>query len=126
MLQQELFDPMNSLEILKKRKMRTALVVIAMVLAVVILGAACLFVGASNMSLPQGIAALFGKGSAAHSRIIWNIRIPRVFAAVIAGSLFYFNGVNVWTCIVSAIPIIFAIFFITTSPRPVLFAFDVR
>ena len=30
-----------------------------------------------------------------------------LFAAVIAGSLFYFNGVNVWTCIVSAIPIIF-------------------
>ena len=42
-----------------------------------------------------------------------------LFAAVIAGSLFYFNGVNVWTCIVSAIPIIFAIFFIAFFRDPV-------
>lgn len=42
-----------------------------------------------------------------------------LFAAVIAGSLFYFNGVNVWTCIVSAIPIIFAVFFIAFFRDPV-------
>lgn len=88
---------MNSLEILKKRKMRTALVVVSMVLAVVILGAACLLVGASNMTLPQGIAALFGKGSAAHGRIIWNIRIPRVFAAVIAGAGLAVSGLIMQT-----------------------------
>jgi iron complex transport system permease protein len=44
-----------------------------------------LFVGSSNMSLADGFAALFRQGSDTNIRIIWNIRIPRMLAAIIAG-----------------------------------------
>ncbi len=36
--------------------------------------------------LGDAFAALAKKGSSANNRIIWNIRIPRVLAAVIAGA----------------------------------------
>lgn len=57
-----------------------------MVLAVLLAAACCLFVGSSNMSLGDGVDALLKKGTPANIRIIWNIRIPRILAAVIAGA----------------------------------------
>lgn len=58
------------------------------VLAVAVLAAAivCLFVGSSHMTLQEGMQALFGKGTASNVRILRNIRIPRVLAAIIAGA----------------------------------------
>ncbi len=46
----------------------------------------CIFVGSSRMTLQEGLDALAKQGSSANVRIIWNIRIPRVIAAVIAGA----------------------------------------
>ena len=77
---------MNTMLELKKRARRNIFVVIAMLLAVLVTGAACIFVGSSNMTLSQGFQALLFRGSAAHNRIIWLIRIPRVLAAIIAGA----------------------------------------
>ena len=77
---------MNQLSELKRKKQRNLIVILAMLAAVVLLGIACLFVGSSNMSIGDALRALAGKGSPAHNRIIWNIRIPRVLAAVIAGA----------------------------------------
>lgn len=57
-----------------------------MVLAVLVAAVCCLFVGSSNMSLGDGVDALLKKGTPANNRIIWNIRIPRILAAVIAGA----------------------------------------
>lgn len=57
-----------------------------MVLAVLLAAVCCLFVGSSNMSLGDGVDALLKKGTPANIRIIWNIRIPRILAAVIAGA----------------------------------------
>lgn len=57
-----------------------------MVLAVLLAAVCCLFVGSSNMSLGDGVDALLKKGVPANIRIIWNIRIPRILAAVIAGA----------------------------------------
>ena len=71
---------------LKKRTRRNILVILAMLAAVLVVGVACIFVGSSNMTLPQGINALLFRGSAAHNRIIWLIRIPRVLAAILAGA----------------------------------------
>ena len=71
---------------LKKRTRRNILVILAMLAAVLVVGVACIFVGSSNMTLQQGINALLFRGSAAHNRIIWLIRIPRVLAAILAGA----------------------------------------
>ena len=77
---------MNHLLELEKKKKRNTLVMIAMLVAVVTLGVACLFVGSSNMTVGEAVNALFGGGTDAQSRIIWRIRVPRVLAAIIAGA----------------------------------------
>ena len=77
---------MNHIKELEKRNQRNAIVIIAMLVAVVVVSIACLFVGSSNMSFHDALDAMLGGGNDAQSRIIWKIRIPRVLAAIIAGS----------------------------------------
>ena len=77
---------MNHIQELEKRNRRNTTIIIAMLLAVVAVGVACLFVGSSNMTIRDGLNALLGGGTDAQSRIIWKIRIPRVLAAIIAGA----------------------------------------
>lgn len=72
--------------ILKKQHKKYTIVLTILAVAVIAVAVGCLFVGSSNMSFGDGLDALLGKGSRAHSRIIWRIRIPRVLAAVIAGA----------------------------------------
>ncbi len=62
------------------------MVIIILVISVITLGFVCLFVGSSHMSIKECFDALLGKGNAAQVRIIQNIRIPRVLAAIIAGA----------------------------------------
>lgn len=69
-----------------KQKRKRAIVLSGLGLAVVVLTLVCLFVGSSNMTLKEGFSALLGNGTNAHLRIIRNIRIPRVLAALIAGA----------------------------------------
>ena len=68
-----------------------------MLAAVIIMAFICLFVGSSNMSLSECAAALMKKGSAANIRIIWNIRIPRVLAAITAGAGLAVSGLVMQT-----------------------------
>lgn len=77
---------MNQLKELDKKKKRNAAIIIGMLLAVMLAGIACLFVGSSNMSVADAVDALLGGGTGAQSRIIWRIRVPRVLAAIIAGA----------------------------------------
>lgn len=77
---------MNSILKLQKVRRKNILVILFMILAAAVLAVFCLFVGSSNMTLEQGLKALLMQGSAAHNRIIWHIRIPRVLAAIIAGA----------------------------------------
>lgn len=77
---------MNRIKELEQKNKRNTLLIAAMLVAVFVTGVACLFVGSSDMSIADGIRALFGGGSEAQSRIIWRIRVPRVLAAVIAGA----------------------------------------
>ena len=58
----------------------------ALIASVIALCVVCLFVGSSNMTFNESMAALLRRGSAAHERIIWSIRIPRMLAALIAGA----------------------------------------
>ncbi len=80
----------------KTKKQRTA-AIIFLVIAVVVMAFVCLFIGSSHMTLKDGIAALMGEGSAANQRIIRNIRLPRVLAAVIAGAGLSVSGLIMQT-----------------------------
>ena len=72
-------------DLLKNRK-RNAAAVALLAAAVAVLALVCLFVGSSRMTVADCFAALARKGSDAQVRIIWNIRIPRVIAAIVAGA----------------------------------------
>ena len=76
---------MHHIKELEKRNKRNRLILLAMLLAVIAAGVACLFVGSSDMTVSQALDALFGGGNGAQSRIIWKIRMPRVLAAIVAG-----------------------------------------
>lgn len=77
---------MEQLKELEKRNRRNTVVLIALLSAVLVLSAVCLFVGSSSMTLSQALETLFGGGTDGQKRIIWNIRLPRVLAAIIAGA----------------------------------------
>lgn len=71
-----------------QRRRRKSLIIVLMALAVFVMSIVCLFVGSSHMTLSDCLKALFksADASAGNMRIIWNIRIPRVLAAIIAGA----------------------------------------
>lgn len=72
-------------------------VMIALAAAVILMALVCLFVGSSHMSLGDCLRALTKSGDPAAVRIIWNIRIPRVLAAVIAGAGLSVSGLMMQT-----------------------------
>ena len=90
---------MNHMKELEKKTRRNTVVIIAMLLAVIAVGIACLFVGSSNMSFGDALDALLGSGNEAQSRIIWKIRVPRVLAAIIAGAGLAVSGLVMQTCL---------------------------
>ena len=65
---------------------KKSLFTLVLLLAVIIMAVVCLFVGSSHMSISDCLDALAKKSTAANNRIIWNIRMPRVLAALIAGA----------------------------------------
>lgn len=77
---------MNNRTFVSKHILRGRTTIILLCVAVFVMAFICLMVGSSNMSLEDSFRALFQEGSAANIRIIWNIRIPRVLAALIAGA----------------------------------------
>ncbi len=82
---------------LKRIKKRNASVMAILAASVILLAFVCLFVGSSRMSPGQCIDALLKRGSASQIRILWNIRIPRVLAALIAGAGLSVSGLIMQT-----------------------------
>jgi len=78
--------PMNHIKELEKRKRRNTAIIITMLLAVIVIGITCLFIGSYNMTFQDALATLLGGGTDAQMRTIWKIRLPRVLAAIIAGA----------------------------------------
>ncbi|MCH3909212.1 MAG: iron ABC transporter permease [Bacilli bacterium] len=81
---------------------RKWLILLILFIIALFLSVACLFVGSSNMSLSDGFAALFKQGSDSNIRIIWNIRIPRILAAIIAGAGLAVSGLIMQTSLGNA------------------------
>lgn len=71
-------------------------------LAVAVMAFVCLFVGSSHMTFSDCIQALMKKGIASNVRIIWNIRVPRVLAALIAGAGLSISGLIMQTTLNNA------------------------
>lgn len=67
-----------------RKKQRIFILVVAVL--VIVFALCCLFVGSSNMSVRECFDALLRRGNSNNIRIIWNIRIPRVIAAIVAGA----------------------------------------
>ena len=82
---------------LDKNRRKNAAALVLLVMAVLVLAFVCLFVGSSHMTIAECFAALVRKGSAAQVRIIWNIRVPRVLAAIIAGAGLSVSGLSMQT-----------------------------
>ncbi len=61
-----------------------------------------LFVGSSNMSLSEGFQALFGNGKPSQVRILQNIRLPRILAALLAGAALALSGLIMQTTLNNA------------------------
>lgn len=70
--------------------------------AVVLLFFVCLFVGSSGMSAVDSLKALFGEGTPTALRIIRNIRLPRVLAALIAGAGLSVSGLIMQTVLANS------------------------
>jgi iron complex transport system permease protein len=81
----------------EEMKKRRVYCFIGLFVAVVIMVFVCLFVGPSNMSISDCFMALFGKGTDANIRIVQNIRVPRIFAALIAGAGLAISGLIMQT-----------------------------
>ena len=88
---------MNHIKEQERKSRRNAIVILAMLAAVIIIGVACLFVGSANLSFREALDALLGGGTSAQSRIIWRIRVPRVLAAIIAGAGLAVSGLVMQT-----------------------------
>ncbi len=87
---------------IKNRNRKKITIIFILIFAVIIMASVCLFVGSSHMSLSDGIDALMRKSTATNNRILWNIRIPRVLAAMIAGAGLAVSGLMMQTTLNNA------------------------
>ena len=97
-----LCDEMSTRNEIKRKNYRAALWILAAFAAVLVMAVVCLFVGSSSMTVGEALAALLGRGIPAHERIIWNIRIPRVLAAILAGAGLSVSGLIMQTTLNNA------------------------
>lgn len=88
---------MSAARELGRVRRRNAAAIAAVGFAVLIMALICLFVGSSRMTLSDCLAALMRTGEVNNVRIIWNIRIPRVLAAVVAGAGLSVSGLIMQT-----------------------------
>jgi len=75
----------SNLSIYNIRK-KTGPIILGLAVAVILAALLCLFVGSSGMTLQDCLQAFARRSNANYNRIIWNIRLPRMLAAMIAGA----------------------------------------
>ena len=85
-----------------RRTRKNTAVLVILAVAVVLAAFACVLVGSSHMSAAACFDALLGRTGGAAARIIWNIRIPRLLAALIAGAGLSVSGLVMQTTLGNA------------------------
>ncbi len=88
---------MMAVKEIRYKNRKQTMIICALLFALVSMSFICLFVGSSNMSISECIEALAKNSTPANIRIIWNIRIPRVLAAIIAGAGLSVSGLIMQT-----------------------------
>lgn len=73
-------------------KNKRLIVLFSLMAALIILFIASIFIGTSGMSFLDGLKALFRIGDETNIIIIYNIRLPRILAAIIAGIALAISG----------------------------------
>ena len=77
---------LNTFEYQKRERTKKAIIISVLFLLAVFMFFVCLFVGSSKMTVKDCFDALGHNSTAAFNRIMWDIRFPRVIAAVVAGA----------------------------------------
>ena len=88
---------MNLQNTIRRKNQKNCILILIMLGLMLAMALICMFVGCADMTFKQALGALVHKGSPAHERIIWNIRIPRVLAAIIAGAGLSISGLIMQT-----------------------------
>ena len=70
---------------------------IALVILIVLLCVATLCFGAVSIPFSSVVQALFSPGADISSNILWNLRIPRMIAAILAGASLAVSGLSLQT-----------------------------
>ena len=91
------YAKMDSIAKIKKKNQKAILWIGIVFIVMLFMAIVCMFVGSSNMTVEQALTALLHNGTPAQERIIWNIRIPRVLAAMIAGAGLSVSGLIMQT-----------------------------
>lgn len=84
-------------KVIRHKNTKKKLIIAAIGTATLVMAIVCIFIGSSNMTFSECFQALFGKGTGAAVRIIQNIRIPRILAAIIAGAGLSSSGLMMQT-----------------------------
>ena len=82
---------------IKQQKSKYFAVICGLCICVAAAAIVCLFVGSSNMTVRECFDALLGNSTPARVRIVWNIRMPRVIAALVAGAGLALSGLIMQT-----------------------------
>lgn len=85
-----------------RRTRKNTAVLVILAVAVALAAFACVLVGSSHMTVAECFDALLGRVDGAAARIIWNIRIPRLLAALIAGAGLSVSGLIMQTTLGNA------------------------
>lgn len=71
---------------------KKTIVLAVLIVLTFLLTALCIFVGSSGITFFEVVKALFYVGDEINIRIVWNIRFPRVLAAIVAGGGLAISG----------------------------------
>lgn len=90
---------MSAGHILSQYYARRMMILLAAFVLLLLLVLAGLAIGSSSLNLREIAGSLFGQSASTTSRIIWNIRFPRILSAVIAGMALSISGAGIQTVI---------------------------
>ncbi|NLI69496.1 MAG: iron ABC transporter permease [Firmicutes bacterium] len=65
---------------------RKMAIIIALVLLTIVMAIYAINAGSADLTVGEVVRSLLGKGSGTSQIVIWNIRLPRILAAIIAGA----------------------------------------
>ncbi|MBO5577921.1 MAG: iron ABC transporter permease [Bacilli bacterium] len=78
-------------------KKRRLIVLISLLVTLIVFFIASIFIGSTNIPFADGVKAIFGLSTKTNNIIVQNIRLPRIIAAVLAGTALSISGVIMQT-----------------------------